>query len=203
MDGARGFEDLLAAHAEGEALQRLVQYAGLLERWSARHSLVNFRDRAELVDRHLAEALAGAAHLGARGVLFDVGSGAGLPGVPLLVSRPGWRGVLVEPRQKRWAFLRLVIRELGLEATVERCRYQEIAEDTGPFDVISIRALAGIGELLDWAAAGRLNRSGQVLWWTTARELERLGAPGGWRVLSSPLPSLAHGRLVRFQQCFT
>ena len=69
--------------------------------------------------------------------------------------------------------------------------------------MISIRALAGIGELLGWAAAGRLNRSGQVLWWTTDQELSRLGAPGGWRVLSSPLPSLAHGRLVRFQQCFT
>ena len=202
MVGESTFAGLLAPHAEGETLGRLVGYAQLLERWSARHSLVSFRGRHELVDRHLVDALAGVPMLGSSGVLLDVGSGAGLPGVPLLASRPKWRGVLLEPRQKRWAFLRLVIRELALDATAERCRYQELGDEFGPFDAVTVRALAGIEELLGWAAH-RLAPSGQVLWWSTERELARLGELHGWRVLSSPLPSLVHGRLVRFQQCFT
>lgn len=196
------FEDSLAPHAEGEALRRLVRYAELVERWSSRHSLVSFRDRRELVDRHIVDALAGADHMGAAGVLLDVGSGAGLPGVPLLIMSPGWRGILVEPRQKRWAFLRLVVRELGLDASVERCRYQDLADEVGPVDVVTVRALAGVEELLGWAG-GRLTRAGRVLWWSTEHDMERLDPPLGWRVLSSPLPSLVHGRLVQFQQCFT
>jgi 16S rRNA (guanine527-N7)-methyltransferase len=197
-----GFRDLLAPHAGGEVLDRLVRYAELLERWSARHSLVRFPNRAALVERHLVDALAGAVHLCGDGVLLDVGSGAGLPGVPLLAAAPAWRGVLVEPRQKRWAFLRLVIRELNLDASVERCRYQEVDRGSERFDAITVRALGGIEVLLEWASS-RLSPAGAVLWWTTLGELEAVGDPHGWRVLSSPLPSLDRGRLVRFQPCFT
>ena len=105
------FEGLLAAHAGGAALQRLIRYAGLLERWSERHNLVCFSSRAELVERHILDSLEAAPLLERSGRLLDVGSGAGLPGVPLLAVRPLWSGVLLEPRQKRWAFLRTAIRE--------------------------------------------------------------------------------------------
>jgi 16S rRNA (guanine527-N7)-methyltransferase len=201
-DPRPGFEELLAVHGDGEVVARLASYARLLERWAARHSLVSFRDRRELVERHLADALAARPHLDRRGLLVDVGSGAGLPGVPLLVACPGWRGILVEPRQKRWAFLRTVVRELALDATVECRRYQDMGGMDPPPTAVAVRALAGTGELLGWAA-DRLDRGGQVLWWTTEPELERLGDVPGWRVLSSPLPSLVHGRLVRFQRCST
>ncbi len=75
---------------------------------------------------HISWIPGGAPQIADTGALLDIGSGAGLPGVPLLIARPGWRGVLLEPRQKRWAFLRLVVRELGLECTVERSRYQDL-----------------------------------------------------------------------------
>ncbi len=65
------------------------------------------------------------------GTLLDVGSGAGLPGVPLLIARPGWRGVLLEPRQKRWAFLKTVIRELELDAEAVDRRYEELRRRIG------------------------------------------------------------------------
>jgi 16S rRNA (guanine527-N7)-methyltransferase len=196
------FGQLLVGHASGEALRRLVRYAELLERWSKVHNLVRYSDRDELVDRHLADALAAREHFGGEGLMLDVGSGAGLPGVPLLAVCSGWRGVLLEPRQKRWAFLRLVVRELGLEAAVRCERYQEYSGRDGPFDAIVARALGDIPGLLAWARS-HLAERGRILLWTTTAEEARLCNRPGWRMLSSPLPSLASGRLVLIQPCFT
>mgnify|MGYP001817115129 FL=1 len=201
MSGGGDFEGLLAAHAQGEGLQRLVRYAELLERWSERHNLVSFSSREELVRRHILDALAAAPFLDGRGRLLDIGSGAGLPGVPLLVVRPLWSGVLLEPRQKRWAFLRVVVRELGIKADVECSRYQDLG-DCHPVDVITIRAVGDHKSILEWAR-GRLTDTGEVILWTTADGAAILEAEVGWRVLSSRLPGLDRGRLARLQRCFT
>jgi 16S rRNA (guanine527-N7)-methyltransferase len=174
----------------------------LLERWSRRHNLVSWRDREELVRRHLLDALAGRDLLVGSGQLLDIGSGAGLPGVPLLLIRPAWRGVLLEPRQKRWAFLRLVVRELGLDATVERLRYQDYRNGDAVFDLVTVRGLGHHAELIGWAAA-RLVAGGRVLIWSTDEDEGALRRLPGWHVLSSPLPSLTRGRLVQLQPCFT
>jgi 16S rRNA (guanine527-N7)-methyltransferase len=202
VPGGLSFGELLRPHADGDALERLVAYAELVERWSQRHNLVSFRDREELVRRHLLDALAARELLSGRGVLVDVGSGAGLPAVPLLASRAAWRGVLLEPRQKRWAFLRLVVRELALDARVERVRYQDFGAAGGPFDLVTARALGGHGELLAWARSQLAPGGRAGLWSTEEGEAALRGLPG-WHVLSSPLPSLARGRLVQLQPCFT
>ena len=199
--GLEEFATLLEGHAEGEALRRLALFAGLLERWSSRHNLVRYSSREELVNRHIVDALAATPFLGPSGRLLDVGSGAGLPGVPLLAARPGWRGVLLEPRQKRWAFLRTVIRELGLDARAQRARYQDLT-DEGPFDVITVRAVGGPEELVD-NVRSRLTPSGEVFLWTTAERVATMSEWRGWRVLSSQLPGLECGRLARLQPCFT
>lgn len=201
MSRGGGFAALLAPHAGGRALQRLELYAELVERWSARHNLVRFSSREELVQRHILDAVAAAPHLKGGGRLLDVGSGAGLPGVPLLAVRPQWSGVLLEPRQKRWAFLRMVVRELDLEADVVRSRYQELGERP-PFDLITVRAVGGHGALLEWARE-RLAPAGEVVVWTTVDGEAELEAVAGWRVLSSQLPGLESGRLTRLQPCFT
>ena len=198
---ATPFAELLSKHADGEDLDRLSRYAELVERWSERHNLVRFSGREELVERHIVDALSARPHLGAEGRLLDIGSGAGLPGVPLLAVRPAWRGVLLEPRQKRWAFLRTVVRDLGLRAEVVRARYEDFA-DNRRFDLVTCRALAGHATLVEWAG-GRLTASGAVLLWTTAEGVGALGALAGWRVLSSQLPGLENGRLARLQPCFT
>jgi 16S rRNA (guanine527-N7)-methyltransferase len=200
--GELSFAELLRPHTDGAELERLVRYAELLERWSRRHNLVSWRDREELVRRHLLDALAGRELLVGCGQLLDVGSGAGLPGVPLLASRPAWRGVLLEPRQKRWTFLRLVVRELGLDATVERVRYQDYRHGDAVFDLVTVRGLGHQAELIAWAA-GRLVAGGRVLMWSTDEGEAALRRLPGWRVLSSPLPSLTRGRLVQLLPCFT
>jgi 16S rRNA (guanine527-N7)-methyltransferase len=201
VNGGGEFSDLLAPHARGQALQRLTRYAELVERWSERHNLVRFSSHEELVRRHILDALAAAPLLKGSGRLLDVGSGAGLPGVPLLALRPRWGGVLLEPRQKRWAFLRTVVRELGLDADVVRARFQELAD--GPlFDLITARAVGGHGELLEWAR-GRLAEAGEIVIWTTDDGQAELETIAGWRVLSSQQPGLDCGRLARLQPCFT
>jgi 16S rRNA (guanine527-N7)-methyltransferase len=196
------FEELLADCRVGDGLGQMARYAEILERWSQVHNLVRWHSRRELVDRHIADALAAGPLLTGDGRLLDVGSGAGLPGVPLLVAHPAWSGVLLEPRQKRWAFLRSVIRELGLDAVALRVRYQDYPEDGGTFDLVLARALGGHRQLLAWAKS-RLTPTGQVLLWTTDDEAQRLAELQHWRVLSSALPSLDRGRLVQVCPCFT
>jgi 16S rRNA G527 N7-methylase RsmG len=110
--------------------------------------------------------------------------------------------VLVEPRQKRWAFLRAVVRELPLDAEVVRARYQDLDQRHAGFDMITVRAVGGYGALLEWAP-GRLAARGKVLVWSTERDEAWFRDLEGWRVLSSPLPGLTHGRLVQLQPCFT
>lgn len=201
MSKALTYDSLMAGCGVGDRLPLLVRYAELLERWSQTHSLVRWRGRKDLVERHILDALAARPMLAGHGCLLDVGSGAGLPGIPLLVACPRWRGVLLEPRQKRWAFLKLVIRELGLDAEVHRVRFQDLQRDRA-FDLITSRALGGHEDLLEWAGE-MLTEGGSVLLWTTIEEQERLSELKQWRVLSSPLPSLDTGRLVQMYPCFT
>jgi 16S rRNA (guanine527-N7)-methyltransferase len=198
--GDDGYRELLARWVDAAALGRMVRYAELLERWSAHHSLVRFSTREELVRRHLLEAMAAAPLLGEAGRLVDVGSGAGLPGVPLLVVKVGWSGVLIEPRVKRWAFLRQVVRELSLPAEVVALRYEEVEE--APCDAITVRALTVDPPFLAWARA-RLVEAGRLLVWTTEEGVSRLATAPGWRVLSSPLPASRHGRIAQLHPCST
>jgi 16S rRNA (guanine527-N7)-methyltransferase len=197
---SRTYERLLAGRVEAGAVDRLSRYAALLEQWSDAHSLVRFTSPEDLVERHILESVAYQPTETA-GLLVDVGSGAGLPGVPLLCTRPDWRGVLVEPRQKRWAFLRRVIRELELDARVERGRYQDYRPDASP-TVITARAIGGYGDLLKWAG-GVLGPGGRVVLWGTVELAEELAETSGWRVLSSPLSRLERGRIIEIHPCFT
>ena len=201
MPAGPTFAELLRPHASGAALERLVRYAQLLERWSTRHNLVRFATRDELVTRHIVDALAAAPFLGASGDLLDVGSGAGLPGVPLLAACPGWVGTLLEPRHKRWAFLKLVVRELGLSAEVVRERFEALPAGRR-WHCITARAVGRDEALLRWAET-RLQPDGEVMLWTTTETAGRLEGLRAWRVLSSALPGLERGRLCRLHPCFT
>jgi len=195
------FRGLLSPHCGGKTLDRLVQFAELVEKWSGRHYLIHYADRRELVNRHMVDALAGVNLIPPAGRLVDVGSGAGFPAVPLLAACPGLSGLLLEPRQKRWAFLKLVVRELELDAEVVRVRYQDV-EDAGPWSVVTTRAVANQPRIAEWARP-RLASDGVVLLWTTEKTEATLTALAGWRMLSSRLPGLDRGRLIRLQPCFT
>jgi 16S rRNA (guanine527-N7)-methyltransferase len=124
----------------------LARFLGLLEHWNRVHNLTGIRDRTELIERHLAESLALKPFVrGPRA--SDVGSGAGLPGLPLAVVLPHISFTLIESRRKRASFLRQARVALGL-TNVEVL--QQRAEDVtaGPFDTVLARAVAPPADLL-------------------------------------------------------
>lgn len=165
------FADRLAKSSSVElpagALEALHAHYRELRRWAPSLSLVGPGTADEVVERHYAEALEGLASIpaGAR-TLVDVGSGAGFPGVVLAAARPDLDVTLVEPREKRWAFLRSACRRAALPC---RCLNARVDSPLPPglperIDVITTRALKLPIAALD-ALAGRLTPDGRVLIW--------------------------------------
>jgi 16S rRNA (guanine527-N7)-methyltransferase len=98
------------------ARERLLDYIKLLVKWNRTYNLTAIRDPLAMVAHHLLDSLAVAPHLALapHARLADVGSGAGLPGIPLAIARPDWRVALAEASQKKAAFLRQAAIELAM-----------------------------------------------------------------------------------------
>lgn len=157
----------LAVTAEqGAALAHFVE---LLLRWNRVHNLTGIRGVDEILDRHLVESLALRASLkGER--IADVGSGGGLPGMPLAIVEPGRAFTLIESRAKRVHFLRHAAAELGLaNVEVAHCRAEDLPVDR-PFATVLARAVAPPAELLE--ICRHLTAPGSVLLLLTAPHLE-------------------------------
>ena len=92
---------------------KLAAYEALIRRWGARRNLVSRRDLLRLRERHIEDSLA--LLQWCAGTVVDVGSGAGLPGVPLAIARPGMAVALLERSERKCAFLRHAALELGLD----------------------------------------------------------------------------------------
>lgn len=97
--------------------EKLAIYRSELLKWTAKVNLIGPEAKAHL-DEHIAEALAAAAVLEPRGDVLDFGSGGGLPAIPMAIVSPEARFHLVEADQKKWAFLKHVVRECGLNSRV-------------------------------------------------------------------------------------
>ena len=144
---------LEALGLEGPATDRLCLYLDILSAWSRRVNLTGVRSPAERVQRLVADVLAGVP-LPAPGRLIDVGSGNGSPGLVFALLRDDLEVTLLEPRTRRWAFLREAARVCGAGCVrVERARHDQY---TGPpAATVTLRALAlPLVELLPLLAAG-------------------------------------------------
>ncbi len=126
---------------------KLLAYLDLLARWNRTYNLTAVRDPAEMVSRHLLDSLAVLPFV--RGTtLADLGSGAGLPGIPLAIAQPDLRVTLVESNGKKARFLRESVRSLPLaNVRVEQSRVQDT---TGKFDTVTARAFASLTAMLAW-----------------------------------------------------
>jgi len=136
------------------ALSALGRFVSLLLAWNARINLTGARDLETLTREHIADALALVPHLPAAGRCVDVGSGAGLPGIVLAIARPDLEFQLLEPLQKRRAFLGAVSRELGLaHVSISADRLREHVERVGAvYDLALSRAVL---DLATWLEQGR------------------------------------------------
>jgi len=147
----------------------LVKFLELLIRWNRVHNLTGIRAADELVDRHLVESLALKPLLrGDR--IADVGTGAGLPGMPLAITEPDRSFTLIESRAKRVRFLRQAIVELGLRNAVVAHGRAEDLRSEWPFATVLARAVAPPAELL--AICRNLTAPGSILLLLTAAHLE-------------------------------
>jgi 16S rRNA (guanine527-N7)-methyltransferase len=137
----------------GEALEQACRYEELLATDGVTRGLIGPRETERLWDRHLVNCAVVAELLPERGVLVDIGSGAGLPGIVLALLRPSLEVVLLEPLLRRSVFLEECVAALGLtNATVVRARAEEKAAAHIKADVATARAVAPLDRLVGWAA---------------------------------------------------
>ena len=161
----------------GAALPDAERYVARLASDGVTRGLIGPREVPRLWERHVlnSAAVAEAVPEGAR--VVDVGSGAGLPGIPLALARPDLRLTLVEPMARRVEFLEEVVAELGTPWRVVRGRAEEraVVREVGPVDVVTARAVAALPRLVGWCR-GLLRPGAQLVALVGARTLEELPA---------------------------
>lgn len=129
--------------------QQLVDYVGLLAKWNKAYNLTSVRDPQQMLIRHIMDSIVVNGQLnGAK--FIDVGTGPGLPGVPLAIVRPDSHFVLLDSLGKRIRFLKQVQHELGL-TNIEpvQSRVEEYPVENG-FDGVISRAFASLNDMLSW-----------------------------------------------------
>lgn len=128
---------------------QLVQLVELLHKWNKAYNLTSVRDPDAMLVKHILDSLVVSPHLhGER--FIDVGTGPGLPGLPLAIINPDKQFVLLDSLGKRINFIRQVIQELGLtNVTPVKSRVEEYQPDVG-FDCVLSRAFASLEDMLSW-----------------------------------------------------
>lgn len=151
-----GSEDTTAALARGlaelgqapELGAPLLRFLTLLNEWNAIHNLTAIRDPADQVGKHLLDSLAILPFVPRSGRLLDVGTGAGLPGIPLALACPELEVTLLDSRNKKVAFCNAAIAALGLAPRV-RAVHARVEAFQGPrFDAIVSRAFSSLAEFV-------------------------------------------------------
>jgi len=133
--------------------ERLSRYVELLDKWNRTYNLTAIREPERIVTHHVLDALAVLPHLPPRESLslLDVGSGGGVPGIPLAIARPAWRVVLLDSNHKKGAFLTQAVIDLALanaSAAIERV---EAYAPPSRFDVVISRAFAELPAFVESA----------------------------------------------------
>ena len=173
---------LRALGLDSALAEPLLAYLALLARWNATYNLTAIRDPREMLVKHLLDSLAMHAHLDGIESLADLGTGPGLPGIPLAIARPGLQVTLVESNGKKARFLREAARQLKLgNASVVESRI-ETFDAAGRFDAITARALATLPLILQ-LGGHLLQPQGRLLAMKGVVPDDEIAAlPAGWRV---------------------
>lgn len=186
----------------GSAVALLIRYLSLLEKWNRVFNLTAVRDRGAVVERHLIDSLSVLPHVEGRR-LIDVGSGAGLPGLPLALARPDLYVELIDSNSKKTRFLNQAVLELRIpNVKVVHGRVESYVPDA-PFDCVVSRAFASVSDL--WRVAAHLLSPDGIMLAMKARaptaelgeHLARAGAAGD--IIALPAIGGAERHLVRLR----
>ncbi len=165
------------------SIQKLADYLVLLEKWNRAYNLTAVRDPEQMVYRHVLDSLSVIPYLHGRRVL-DIGTGAGLPGIPLAVACPEREFVLLDSNAKKTRFVTQVIAALNLPNAHVVLNRAEKLQTAEKFDTLISRALGGIADMLALAAHLR-SPGGRFLAMKGVYPQEELAAlPPGYEVLA-------------------
>ena len=146
---------------EAPAQDRLVAYLQLIGKWNKVHNLTAVREPGQMVVLHLLDSLSVLPHLAGAKTILDVGTGAGLPGIPLAIARPDLAVTLLDSSHKKATFLRQAKAELALANVEVACERVENWRPAALFDIVVSRAFA---ELADFVVqAGHLVAPGGAM----------------------------------------
>ncbi|SDE55646.1 16S rRNA (guanine(527)-N(7))-methyltransferase RsmG [Rhodococcus tukisamuensis] len=137
----------------GDRLDLAVKYRDSLATAGVERGLIGPREVPRLWDRHLLNCAVIGELIAEGESVVDVGSGAGLPGIPLAIARPDLRITLVEPLLRRSVYLAEFIEEVGLDVRVVRGRAEQpgVLHEAGGADVVTSRAVAPLEKLARWS----------------------------------------------------
>ena len=143
---------MAAARFFGPAFDRVTEYVDILRSTGIEHGLIGPREGDRLWSRHILNCAVLREISSEPGQVADVGSGAGLPGIPLALAMPTSQVTLIEPLQRRADFLMATVETLGLadRVFVRRDRAEDCRDILGSFDVVTARAVAPVKKLAGW-----------------------------------------------------
>jgi 16S rRNA (guanine527-N7)-methyltransferase len=181
--------ELLGLDLQIGQISDLEGYEQLLTDRAIPLGMVAVGDREHLRERHVLDSIRAAGLLGSpAGDVVDLGTGAGLPGIPLAIVRPDLRFRLVDVRSRRIAFV---------ELAVDTLRLRNVTVVQGPIEGVVFHAEVCLSRALAdpitaWGLAERiLSPAGRLLYWAGRGSDSRLGAPHGVRISVSEFPGLA------------
>ena len=132
-----------------QQVQQQVALVGLLDKWNKAYNLTSVRNPNDMLTRHVMDSVTVRPYLHGRRFI-DVGTGPGLPGLPLAIAEPDKEFVLLDSLGKRIRFIRQVCHELKLDnVTAVQARVEEYQDET-QFDGVISRAFASLNDMLSW-----------------------------------------------------
>ena len=127
---------------------QLLAFVAAIAKWNKVHNLTAITSPADMLTKHILDSLAVLPHLPSRGRILDVGTGAGLPGVPLAIMAPGLDFVLLDKCQKKIAFIQHAITQLGLANICAEHSRVEQYQGADLFNVVVSRAYASLAQMI-------------------------------------------------------
>jgi 16S rRNA (guanine527-N7)-methyltransferase len=185
---------------DDKARARLLAHLELIAKWNRVHNLTAVRETEQMVVLHLLDSLSVLPHVEGAKTILDVGSGAGLPGIPIAIARPQSRLTLLDSSHKKCAFLQQAKVELALDNVEVVCDRVEKWQPAAKFDAVISRAFSDLADFVSQAQhlvapGGRLIAMKGVY---PFEEIARVPATHRVEVLELRVPSLDARRHLVF-----